>query len=121
MMEDHAWHEEILQNPHIRTDAVSGEEWQEIQRLLIIGNEFPASIVGRAPFGLWVDVGVGRAALLRIIDTNRPTKAAGEDCRAYCRGEWGLLGTEIRVKVVDVAPERGDIIVEGVAGSWPAK
>lgn len=115
-MERDAWHDELRRNPNAESGPLTETRWQEITHSLLIGSEVAATVAGRAPFGLWLDVGV--PALMRIVDTDRPVVDRGAEYEAYRRGEWGALRTELRVTVTEVEPRPGYIIVWGNAESW---
>ena len=51
--------------PDWGTDAVLAR-WPAIRAELAIGQAVRGEVVCRAPFGVWVDIGVGQPALLRV-------------------------------------------------------
>ena len=110
-MDPNAWPDEIKRlASHLRGGRyLSPEAWESVVCCFPIGRQIKARIVGRAPFGLWLDVGAPLPALMRIVHTNDPAF----DYQRYVAEEWGRLGDEICVRIVDVNDRQ--IHVEGAS------
>jgi len=56
------------------------KDWTEIARKIPIGTGVTGTVIGRQPYGVWLDIGVGHTALLlvtRIKGTGSPILADG--------------------------------------------
>ena len=115
-MERYAWIEELNRDPNVLPSPLPDGAWEEIRAAFDVGDKVKARVAGRAPFGLWMDIGVGTPALMRIVDTNY----SGFDYGLYERGEWAPLGTEVEVVIIELQDSPSQIHVKGVAGSWVA-
>lgn len=70
------------------------EEWNEIKQKWEIGTQVEGIIVHKAPFGDFIDVGVGYDALLEIIEIKDLTQ------EKYCQGDYNPMGSVVKAKVV---------------------
>jgi ribosomal protein S1 len=68
-------------------------EWEALKRQLAVGGSVTGVVIGRAPFGAWIDIGVGFPALLEI------TVMAGLTPERYRVGDWCPVGSEISAEV----------------------
>lgn len=79
------------------------ERWPAIRTLLSIGRDVTGTVIARAPFGIWLDIGVGHPALLlvvrmagaqqrRIVFEDYPAHGSIVSGRVYVIGEHGEIG-----------------------------
>jgi transcriptional accessory protein Tex/SPT6 len=66
--------------------------WEELKQRFAIGQSVTGTVVARAPFGAWIDLGVGFPGLLEIISMADLTPATPQRYRA---GEWCPVGTKV--------------------------
>ena len=71
------------------TDA----DWSTVTARVKVGDIATGVVVGRAPYGAWVDIGVGVPALLLIVDVDGLTP------ERYRAGDWCLPGSEVTVSI----------------------
>lgn len=63
-----AWDNDILALfPDCGTDAAHAR-WPESRARLAVGQSIRGKVIARAPFGVWVDIGAGHPALLRVTE-----------------------------------------------------
>lgn len=72
--------------------------WKQIMQRFAIGQSVTGPVVARAPFGAWMDLGVGFPGLLEIISMADLTHATPERFRA---GDWCPVGTTVNALVGD--------------------
>jgi hypothetical protein len=68
--------------------------WDALKQRLKVGQLVRGTIVANAPFGAWLDIGVGFPALLLIPDIE------GITAERYRLGQWCPVGCEISAEVV---------------------
>ena len=69
------------------------EEWQRVRASLEIGACVEGTVVTRAEFGAWLDIGVGFPALIEIIALADLTP------EHYRAGDWCRPGSVIRAQI----------------------
>lgn len=72
-----------------RDPATADAEWEAVKRRLVIGQSVHDEVIARAPFGAWIDIGVGFPAELDII------LIEGLTPERYQAGDWCPIGSEI--------------------------
>jgi hypothetical protein len=72
-----------------REPAAIEREWTALKRRLSAGETVSGTVVAKAPFGAWIDIGVGFPALLEII------LMEGLTPELYRADEWCPLGSEV--------------------------
>jgi hypothetical protein len=88
--------------PHFKSGQ-SGSEGPLIKERLNVGQMVSGRVIARAPFGVWLDIGVGRPALLLVVNMNDagvqpiaaqdyPPKGAIVDARISSLGAQGEIG-----------------------------
>lgn len=97
-----AWDADIRARfPDWGTDAAL-PRWPAIRSRLSIGQEVRGEVIARAPFGVWVDIGVGHLALLLV------PEMAGARERTIQFEEYPPLGSTIETRIVALG-DRGEI------------
>lgn len=86
-------------------------EWGELQQRIPVGAEVTGVVVAKAPFGAWIDLGVGFPALLQIICI------AGLTPDRYRADDWCPVGSEVTAFVGDYR-ERGHQIYLWQVRPW---
>lgn len=71
-------------------------EWELVRQQLAVGQTVEGTVVAKAPFGAWLDIGVGFPALLLIPDVE------GLTAESYREDNWCGVGTAISVNVVSL-------------------
>lgn len=74
--------------PGHRSPARAGA-WEALRQQLVYGQSVTGTVVGKSPFGAWVDLGVGFPGLLEI------TVIAGLTPEKYRLGDWCPVGSEV--------------------------
>ncbi len=74
--------------PH-RLESDVAMDWERVKVRLSVGAEVTGEVVARAPFGAWLDIGIGFPALLEIIELTDLTH------EAYRIGDWCPLGSQV--------------------------
>jgi ribosomal protein S1 len=69
------------------------QKWAALQQRIAIGQLVTGVVVAKAPFGAWVDLGVGFPGLLEIICI------AGLTRESYRANDWCPIGSEITAYV----------------------
>ncbi len=96
-----SWSEDIRGRfPDWGTDAAIAR-WPEVRVLLHIGQQVRGSVIARAPFGIWLDIGVSQAALLLVT----------EMCGLWSSGsfeDYPPIGEIVDARIVSLG-ERGEI------------
>jgi hypothetical protein len=72
-----------------RDPATTQREWEALKRQLVVGQPVTGTVVAKAPFGAWIDLGLGFPALLTI------TVMAGLTPERYHADEWCPLGSRV--------------------------
>jgi hypothetical protein len=74
--------------------AAAIDRWPAARALLVTGQPVHGAVVARAPFGVWVDIGVGHPALLLVPEM---TGASERPIRFH---EYPELGTAVDAQIV---------------------
>jgi len=111
-----AWDGDILAHfPDWGTDAGLAR-WPEVRSRLAVGQAVRGEVVCRAPFGVWVDIGAGWPALLRV------PEMAGARERPIRFEEYPALGAVVEAWVLWLG-ERAEIVLcqhpQAAAGNSP--
>jgi hypothetical protein len=69
-------------------------EWNALKQRLTSGQSVSGTVLAKAAFGAWLDIGVGFPALLLVPD------AAGLTPEAYAADDWCPVGSALTVEVV---------------------
>ncbi len=88
--------------PDWLTDSAA-ERWPAIRQSLTIGQTVTGQVISRAPFGVWLDIGVNQPALLLVVNmdgakTRRitfddfPEKGSKLSARVNALGDGGEIG-----------------------------
>ena len=81
---------EILQKRFPGYESAEFDQaWGEVKQRLIVGRSVTGVVVARAPFGAWVDLGVGFPSLLETI------RLAGLTPERYQAGDWCPVGSQV--------------------------
>jgi ribosomal protein S1 len=72
-----------------RDPAQAEREWLALQRHVAIGQSVTGTVVTKAPFGAWIDLGIGFPALLEI------NCIAGLTPEKYRADDWCPIGSEV--------------------------
>mgnify|MGYP001108743861 CR=1 FL=1 len=97
-----AWNGDIRGRfPDWGTDAALAR-WPEVRSRLSVGQTVRGEIVARAPFGVWVDIGAGHPALLRV------PEMAGAGARPIRFEEYPELGATVEARVISLG-DRAEI------------
>ena len=83
----------MIITPHNRTRAQRGQKLQQLEK----GQILEGTISGLAPFGAFVDIGVGRDGLVHISELSNTHVARVEDVVK--------VGDKVQVRVLDVDPQ----------------
>lgn len=46
------------------------ERWPAVRESITVGQTVQGNVISRAPFGVWLDIGVGHPALLLVVNMN---------------------------------------------------
>jgi hypothetical protein len=76
-----------------RDPVAAQQEWNAVKKRLAIGQPVSGIVVAKAPFGAWLDIGVGFPALLLIPDV------AGLTPQSYRANEWCPVGSAITAEI----------------------
>jgi ribosomal protein S1 len=71
------------------------DDWEKLKQRLAFGQTVTGVVVGRSPFGAWVDIGVGFPALLEIL------VIAGLTPEMYRAGDWCRERSEVAAFIGD--------------------
>jgi predicted RNA-binding protein with RPS1 domain len=89
-----AWEEDIKARfPDWGTNAAL-ERWPSIRQRLSAGQTVRGEVIARAPFGVWIDVGVGHPALLLVPEIE------GARQRALSFDDYPLIGTKLEARIM---------------------
>lgn len=61
------WNEKLLELFEDYLSPIHNAKWEQVKRDYPVGKEITGKVLVHAPFGIWVDVGLGFPALLEII------------------------------------------------------
>jgi hypothetical protein len=96
------WDEDIRTRfPDWKTDAALAR-WLSVRQELSLENSVKGEVIARAPFGVWIDIGIDRPALLLVPEI----KGARE--KAISFDEYPLIGSSIEARIIHLS-DRGDI------------
>jgi hypothetical protein len=93
LMDYSDWGQRLAERFPARDDAVAEAAWVAVKKRLPVGELVTGVVVARAPFGAWIDLGVGFPGLLEI---NCIASLTPERYRA---GDWCLAGSEVTALV----------------------
>jgi ribosomal protein S1 len=83
------WRRVLSERSPARDSAEVEKAWAEVKQQFAIGQSVTGVVVARAPFGAWVDLGVGFAGLLQIIFIDGLTP------ERYQGGDWCSVGSKV--------------------------
>ena len=69
-------------------------KWKDVQAKLQIGDEVEGKVVHKAPFGDFIDIGVGFPALLQIVDMLDLTP------EKYREGNYSQVGNIVKARII---------------------
>ena len=102
-MQQSAWDADIRAVfPDWLTDAAT-ERWPAIRQSLTVGQSVTGKVISRAPFGVWLDIGVNQPALLLVVNMDvakhrritfddYPQKGSELTARVNALGDGGEIG-----------------------------
>ena len=97
-----AWVEDIRGRfPEWGTDAARAR-WPGVRARLTVGQVVRGEVTARAPFGVWVDIGVGHPALLLV------PEMAGARQRRITFEDYAPLGAVVEARIMALG-DRGEI------------
>jgi ribosomal protein S1 len=97
-----AWGDDIRSRfPEWGTDAALAR-WPAVKAGLAVGQTVRGEVIARAPFGVWVDIGVGHPALLLV------PEMAGASERPIRFEEHPELGAVVEARVISLG-DRAEI------------
>jgi ribosomal protein S1 len=93
MMSQSDWGKDIrVVFPDWQTDAAA-KRWPEIKVSLSIGQLVTGKVISRAPFGIWLDIGVNQPALLLVVNMD------GANTRRITFEDYPQKGTELTARI----------------------
>ena len=99
------WRDDIRARfPDWDTEAAA-LRWPEVKARLIVGQPIEGVVVARAPFGVWLDVGVGHPALLLVPEME------GAQHRRIAFEDYPATGRVVAGRVVGLGDRRCEIHV----------
>ncbi|MSU79413.1 MAG: hypothetical protein EXS16_15150 [Gemmataceae bacterium] len=105
------WGQRVSQRFPLRDPGEARCDWERLKQTFPVGQLNVGTVIAKAPFGAWLDIGVGFPALLLIPDIDGLTPGQ------YESDNWGPIGSTIEVVVgiyndksltVRVWPQRTD-------------
>ncbi len=87
------WDQHLAQHFPNRHHADDEQAWAKLKQRLLTGQTVSGTVIAKAPFGAWLDIGVGFPALIEIVCI---TGMTGE---RYRSDEWCPIGSHISAKV----------------------
>ena len=78
--------------PDWQTDAAA-KRWPEIRASLSVGRIATGKVISRAPFGVWLDIGVNQPALLLVVNME------GANTRRVSFVDFPQKGTELTARI----------------------
>lgn len=69
-------------------------EWSEVKRKPQVGQPVEGIVIARAPFGAWLDIGIGFPALIEI------TQISGLEPVVYQAGNWAREGSDLSANLL---------------------
>lgn len=88
-MEYADWDQRLADRLPRRNDVAANCEWAALKQRLAVGQSITGEVIARAPFGAWVDLGVGFPGLLEIICIADLTP------EQYRAGDWCPVGSKV--------------------------
>ncbi len=76
--------------------------WPSIRQHIMVGQTVRGEVVARAPFGVWIDIGIGHPGLLLV------PEMAGARERSISFDEYPLIGTTVEARIICLG-DRGEI------------
>jgi ribosomal protein S1 len=96
------WGEDVKGRfPYWGTEAALAR-WPSIRQQLSAGQTVRGEVIARAPFGVWIDIGVDHPALLLVPEME------GARQRSISFEEYPLVGTLVEARIISLG-ERGEI------------
>lgn len=100
--------------PDWLTDAAT-ERWPTIKQSLTIGQTVRGRVISRAPFGVWLDIGVNHPALLLVVNMD------GAQDRRITIDDYPQKGSELSARVnalgdrceIGLTQQKPDAMIEG--------
>jgi ribosomal protein S1 len=80
-------------------------DWEGVRKAMPVGASVAGTVVGRRPYGVWVDVGVGVTALLLVTRIRR----TGVPIRADGYQGYPAMGDQITARVLNISEQAGTI------------
>ncbi|HQU42626.1 MAG TPA: hypothetical protein PK867_07425, partial [Pirellulales bacterium] len=103
------WRKQIRAHfPDWGTDAAS-PRWPSVRSGLRVGETVSGTVIARAPFGVWLDIGASFPALLLV-----PNMSGARE-RRITMADYPSLGTQIEGRI-NALGDRGEI---GVSQQYP--
>jgi ribosomal protein S1 len=87
------WGQRLSERFPSRDAAETEKEWAAVKQRITVGDSVTGIVFAKAPYGAWLDVGVGFPALLEIICI------AGMTRERYRADDWCPFGTEVTARV----------------------
>ena len=92
-MPDSEWSRLLTERFPPRDTETNRREWDALKQRLPIGQIVTGTVIAKAPFGAWLDIGVGFPALLLI------PHIEGLTPERYRADEWCPLGSRVKAFV----------------------
>ena len=89
------------------------DDWEKVKASLKKDEEVSGTVVARAPFGVWLDLGVGFPALIETI------VITGMDRNMYEEDNYCPVGSIVRAKVSGIRDNQRQIYLH--QKDWPFK
>ncbi|MEC7290429.1 MAG: S1 RNA-binding domain-containing protein [Pseudomonadota bacterium] len=89
------------------------QEWSRVKDQLKQNEIVSGVVVAKAPFGLWVDIGVKFPALIEVI------VLSGVDYETYLDEKYFTVGSEVKAKISGVRDDKRQIYLH--QKDWPFK
>jgi hypothetical protein len=83
------WWKAVCERFPKRAESDQSRDWEQVKARLAVGDEVSGEVIARAPFGAWLDIGVGFPALLEIVEIDGLTPEASR------AGDWCPVGSRI--------------------------
>ncbi len=83
----------VLERWPVRDKADAQGDWEILKQQLPVGQSVTGTVIAKAPFGAWLDIGVGFPALLLIPNVEGLTP------ERYRNDQWCPVGSTVRADV----------------------
>lgn len=93
-MTTNSWGRTLSDRFPSRDPVIMDREWAALKEGLRLGDSVTGTVLAKAPFGAWIDIGVGFPALLEL------PQIAGLTPAKYRADEWCAIGSEVNASVV---------------------